>query len=63
MLEGCNDLEELPSCFGTMCTLDLIKVHRCPDVVGSLVRDIGEEQKFNGRESLKILISEEFEKD
>ncbi|KAL3512872.1 hypothetical protein ACH5RR_025589 [Cinchona calisaya] len=61
VLEYCKKLEELPSCLVYISTLEWIEVHRCPDTVGSLVRDVKQELMNGGYLDLKILISEETE--
>ncbi|CDP21195.1 unnamed protein product, partial [Coffea canephora] len=59
ILEGCAELEELPSCLWETFTLQLIEVHGCLYSAGDLVRDIKKQQMDYGNMDLKILISEE----
>ncbi|CDP15598.1 unnamed protein product [Coffea canephora] len=61
VLEGCKELEELPSCLWETLTLQLIAVHRCLYSAGDVVRDIQKQQIDYGNKYLKILISEEIE--
>ncbi|XP_027172725.1 putative late blight resistance protein homolog R1A-4 [Coffea eugenioides] len=59
ILEGCAELEELPSCLQDTLTLQLIEVHGCLYSAGDLARDIKKQQMDYGNMDLKILISEE----
>ncbi|XP_027082305.1 putative late blight resistance protein homolog R1B-8 isoform X2 [Coffea arabica] len=61
ILEGCAELEELPSCLWETCTLQLIEVHGCLYSAGDLVRDIKKQQMDYGNMDLKILILEEID--
>ncbi|XP_027082319.1 putative late blight resistance protein homolog R1B-8 isoform X2 [Coffea arabica] len=59
ILEGCAELEELPSCLQDTFTLQLIEVHMCLYSAGDVVRGIKKQQMDYGNMDLKILISEE----
>ncbi|XP_027082327.1 putative late blight resistance protein homolog R1A-4 [Coffea arabica] len=61
MMEGCAELEELPSCLQETLTLQFIEVRGCLFSAGDLVRDIKQQQRDYGNQDLKILISEEIE--
>ena len=61
IMEGCAELEELPSCLGESQTLQLIEVRRCLFSTGDSVREIMQQQRDYGNPDLKILISEEIE--
>ncbi|XP_027116975.1 putative late blight resistance protein homolog R1B-16 [Coffea arabica] len=54
-LQGIPNLEMMPDCLRLLSTLETIQVERCGDGVESLVREIEEEQKYNGNENLKII--------
>ncbi|KAL3497903.1 hypothetical protein ACH5RR_040635 [Cinchona calisaya] len=56
VLESCTCLEEVPSCFGDISTLQIIEVSDCSDSATSSVMQIQEEQVSMGNE-LKVLVS------
>ncbi|XP_027157505.1 putative late blight resistance protein homolog R1C-3 [Coffea eugenioides] len=61
IMEGCAELEELPSCLQETLTLQFIEVRGCLYSAGDLVREIKQQQIDYGNQDLKILISEEME--
>ncbi|XP_027102358.1 putative late blight resistance protein homolog R1B-8 isoform X2 [Coffea arabica] len=61
ILEGCVQLEELPSCLQATLTLQLIEVHGCLYLAGKKVQGIKKQQDDYREEDLKIVISDEIE--
>ncbi|KAI7993701.1 hypothetical protein LOK49_LG11G00392 [Camellia lanceoleosa] len=56
LLDGCIFLEEIPSSFGDILTLQMIEVNYCLSTVVESARKIKEEQESIGNNSLKVLI-------
>ncbi|CAI9112961.1 OLC1v1013476C1 [Oldenlandia corymbosa var. corymbosa] len=56
VLSHCRCLEEIPSCFETISTLQMIKVSYCSDTVTESVKKIKEVQADYGNSDLKIII-------
>ncbi|XP_027099161.1 putative late blight resistance protein homolog R1A-3 [Coffea arabica] len=56
VLNGCLDLEEIPSSFRENCTLDRIEVYRSSQSALDSARQIRESQKYMGNDKLKVII-------
>ncbi|KAL3513759.1 hypothetical protein ACH5RR_026476 [Cinchona calisaya] len=56
VLHRCKELEEVPSSFGDIPTLQMIEVHLCSQSAAASVKQIQEKQQDMGNE-LKVLIS------
>ncbi|KAL2493291.1 putative disease resistance protein [Abeliophyllum distichum] len=58
VLRHCNYLENIPSSFGEIPTLQMIEVHDCKQSVEESARNIQEEQRNNmGNDELQIIIT------
>ncbi|KAK4371192.1 hypothetical protein RND71_010667 [Anisodus tanguticus] len=57
LLQSCKNLEEIPSCFGDIPTLQMIEVKLCSNEATSSAWQIQEEQNDMGNEQLKVLIT------
>ncbi|XP_027177922.1 putative late blight resistance protein homolog R1A-10 [Coffea eugenioides] len=58
VVRDCPMLEEVPSCLGECPTLEMIEVRECRKSVASSVKQIQQEQRDMGNESLKISIED-----
>lgn len=63
VLNGCLDLEEIPSSFEESCTLEKIEVYQSSRSVADSARRIQESQKDLGYEKLEVLIHHQFEEE
>ena len=57
-MHDCTKLEEVPSCLGECPTLEMIEVRWCRESVASSVKQIQQEQRDMGNETLKISIED-----
>ncbi|MCD9646057.1 hypothetical protein HAX54_035581 [Datura stramonium] len=57
LLQSCKNLEEIPSCFGDIPTLQMIEVKLCSNAATSSAWQIQEEQIDMGNEQLNVLIT------
>lgn len=61
VLNGCLDLEEIPSSFEENYTLEKIEVYRSSESAANSARQIQESQKYIGNEELQVIIHPYFE--
>lgn len=57
VLQRCKNLEEVPSCFGDIYTLEMIEVYWCSPSAANSVTIIEEQQLEMGNEEFKVSIS------
>ncbi|XP_049391769.1 putative late blight resistance protein homolog R1A-10 [Solanum stenotomum] len=56
VLKKCKDLQEIPTDFGEICTLESIELHDCTTTAEDSVRNIEQEQEDMGNNILKVYI-------
>ncbi|XP_027184292.1 putative late blight resistance protein homolog R1B-17 [Coffea eugenioides] len=61
VLNGCLQLEEIPSALGDICTLQVIEVYRSSDTVADTARQIQESQRNWGNDEFKVFIYRHFQ--
>ncbi|CAA2968800.1 late blight resistance homolog R1A-3 isoform X1 [Olea europaea subsp. europaea] len=58
VLQNCYNLKMIPPSLGDILTLQKIEVHWCAKAIRESAKQIQEEQKENGNEELKVVITE-----
>ncbi|KAH0756838.1 hypothetical protein KY290_020331 [Solanum tuberosum] len=56
VLKNCQDLQEIPTDFGEICTLESIELHDCSTTSEESARNIEQEQEDMGNNILKVYI-------
>ncbi|KAH0756833.1 hypothetical protein KY290_020326 [Solanum tuberosum] len=56
VLKNCQDLQEIPTDFGEICTLESIELHECCITAEDSARNIEQEQEDMGNNILKVYI-------
>ncbi|KAK6790656.1 hypothetical protein RDI58_009737 [Solanum bulbocastanum] len=56
VLKNCEDLQEIPTDFGEICTLESIELHNCSTTSEDSARSIEQEQEDMGNNILKVYI-------
>ena len=56
VLKKCPDLQEIPTDFGEICTLESIELHDCSATSEDSARNIEQEQEDMGNNMLKVYI-------